>query len=72
MLLCLLQGCIALEFGFVSLGLHCFLRLSHALYCRSRQCLAYVAFSVYHTTVKVPICTNADLSRESLVIDCPT
>ena len=30
----------------VSLGLHCFLRLAHALYCRSRRCLASVAFSV--------------------------
>ena len=28
--LCLLRRCIALEFGFVSLGLHCFLRLSSA------------------------------------------
>ena len=28
------------------LGLHCFLRLAHALYCRSRRCLASVAFSV--------------------------
>ena len=35
-LLCLLRGCIALEFGLVSLGLHCFLRLSHELYRRSR------------------------------------
>ena len=25
-----LRGCIALDFGFVSLGLHCFLQLSHA------------------------------------------
>ena len=39
--------CIALEFGVVSLGLHCFLRLSHALCC-SRRCLAGVAFSVLH------------------------
>ena len=43
---CVLRGCIALEFGLVSLGLHCFLRLSHALYCRSTRCLAYVAFPV--------------------------
>ena len=38
--------CVALEYGLVSLGLRCFLRLAHALYCRSRQCLASVAFSV--------------------------
>ena len=44
--LCLLRGCIALEFGLVSLGLCCFLRLSHALFFRSRRCLAYVAFSL--------------------------
>ena len=30
-LLCLLRGCIAMEFRFGSLGLHCFLRLSDAL-----------------------------------------
>ena len=30
------------------LGLHYFLRLAHALYCRSRRCLDYVAFSVLH------------------------
>ena len=47
-LLCVLRGFIALEFGLVSLGLHCFLRVSHALYCRSRRCHAYVAFSVLH------------------------
>ena len=34
----------ALDYGLVSLGLHCFLRLAHALCCRSRQCLASVAF----------------------------
>ena len=27
-------GCVALAYGFVSLGLHSFLRLAHALYCR--------------------------------------
>ena len=43
---CLLRGCIAVEYGLVSLGLHCFWRLAHALYCRSRRCLASVAFSV--------------------------
>ena len=43
---CLLRGRIALEFGFILFGLHCFLRLSHTLYCRSRRCLACVAFSV--------------------------
>ena len=43
---CLLRGCVALEYGLVSFGLRCFLRLAHALYCRSRRCLASVAFSV--------------------------
>ena len=47
-LLCLLQGCVALEFGFVSLGLHCFLRLSHSLYRHSGRCLACVAFSAQY------------------------
>ena len=32
--LCLLRGCVALEYGLVLLGLHCFLRLAHALYSR--------------------------------------
>ena len=47
---CLLRGGVGLEYGLVydlvSLGLHCFLRLAHALYCRSGRCLAGVAFSV--------------------------
>ena len=47
-LFCLLRGCVALEYGVVSFGLHCFLRLAHAVYCRSRRCLASVAFSVEH------------------------
>ena len=46
--LCLVRGCIALEFDLASFDLHCFLRLPHALCCRSWQCLAYVAFSVKH------------------------
>ena len=37
-------GRVGVWFG--SLGLHCFLRLAHAVYCRSRQFLAPVAFSV--------------------------
>ena len=48
-LLCLLQRCIALEFGWVSLGLHCFLRLSSAgliVVLISGSCWAYPAFSV--------------------------
>ena len=32
--------------GLLCLVLHCFLRLSHALYCGSRRWLAFVAFSV--------------------------
>ena len=40
-----LRRWVALEYGLVWLGLHCFLRFAHALYCRSRQCLASVAFS---------------------------
>ena len=42
-LLCPLRGCVVWEFGLVSLRLHCFLRLLHALYCRSGRCLASVA-----------------------------
>ena len=38
-------------YGLVLLGLHSFLRLAHALYCRSRRCLASVAFSSYLLTV---------------------
>ena len=34
---------VAMECGLVSLGLHYFLRMAHALYCRSRRCLASVA-----------------------------
>ena len=34
-LFCLLRGGVGLEFGLVLLGLHCFLRLAHALYCHS-------------------------------------
>ena len=37
---------VAVEYALVSLGLHCFLQLAHALYCRSGRCLATVAFSV--------------------------
>ena len=37
---------VGLEYDLVSLGLHCFLRLAHALYCRSGRCLAGVDFSV--------------------------
>ena len=51
-----LRGCVALECGLVSLGLRCFLRLAHALYCRSRRCLASVALSVYHTLQHVVHC----------------
>ena len=40
-LVCLMRGCIVLEFG-----LHCFMRLSHALCCCSGRCLASVAFFV--------------------------
>ena len=47
-IICLLRGCVALAYGLVSLGLHCFLRLAHALYCHSRRCLASVACSVQH------------------------
>ena len=45
-LFCLLRGGVGLEYDLVSLELHCFLRLAHALYCRSGRCLAGVAFSV--------------------------
>ena len=43
---CLLRGGVGLEYGLVSLGLHCFLRLERALCWRSGRCLAGVAFSV--------------------------
>ena len=44
---CLLRGGVGLEYGLVSLGLHCFLRLERALCWRSGRCLAgVVAFSV--------------------------
>ena len=45
-LLCLVCGGVGLEYDLVSLGLHCFLRLAQALYCRSGRCLAGVAFSM--------------------------
>ena len=38
----------------VSLGLHYFLRLAHALYCSSGRCLAGVAFSVKHSPESLP------------------
>ena len=44
----ILRGCVALEYGLVSFGMHCFLRLAHALYGRSRRCLTSAAFSVQH------------------------
>ena len=31
-----------LEFGLVLLGLHCFLRMAHALYCRGLCCFLHV------------------------------
>ena len=34
-LFCLLRGGVGLEYDLVLLGLHCFLRLAHALYCHS-------------------------------------
>ena len=37
---------VGLEYGLVSLGLHCFLRLERALCWRSGQCLVGDAFSV--------------------------
>ena len=52
-LLCLLRGCIALEFGLVSLGLHCVLRLSSAgliVVSIPGYCWAYSALSVQHMT----------------------
>ena len=33
--LCLLRGGVGLEYDLVLLGLHCFLRLAHSLYCHS-------------------------------------
>ena len=42
----LLRGWVALEYGLVSLVRNCLLRLAHALCCRSRRCLASVAFFV--------------------------
>ena len=49
---CLFRGGVGLEYGLVSLGLHCFLRLERALeraVCwRSGRCLVGVAFSVSH------------------------
>ena len=43
---CLLRGGVGLEYDLVSLGLHCFLRLAHALYCRSGRCLAGFVLAV--------------------------
>ena len=43
---CLLRGGVGFEYGMVSLGLHCLLRLERALCWRSGRCLAGVAFSV--------------------------
>ena len=43
---CLLRGGVGFEYGMVSFGLHCFLRLELALCWRSGRCLAGVAFSV--------------------------
>ena len=37
-LFCLLRGCVALENGLISFGLHCFLRLAHAVYCLPGLC----------------------------------
>ena len=34
-LFCVLRGGVGLEYDLVLLGLHCFLRLAHALYCHS-------------------------------------
>ena len=50
-LLLLLRGCIALEFGLVSFGLHCFLRLSDAgliVVLLPGRCWACSAFYVSH------------------------
>ena len=41
-----LRGGVGLEYGLVSLGLHCFLRLERALCSRSGRWLAGAAFSV--------------------------
>ena len=43
---CLLRGSVGLEYGLVSLGLHCFLRLERALCWRTGRCLVGDAFSV--------------------------
>ena len=43
---CLLRGSVGLEYGLVSLGLHCFLWLARALCWRSGRCLVGAAFSV--------------------------
>ena len=43
---CLVRGGVGLEYGLVSLRLHCFLRLERALCWHSGRCLAGVAFSV--------------------------
>ena len=45
-LFCLWRGGVGLEYDLVSLGLHYFMRLANALYCRSGRCVAGVAFSV--------------------------
>ena len=61
-LLCLLRGCIAeSELGLISLCLHCFLRLSQALYFRWRRCLVYVPFSVSHMQRLVPLDPHCSL-----------
>ena len=41
-----LRGSVGLEYGLISLGLHCFLRLERALCWRSGRCLVGDAFSV--------------------------
>ena len=64
-LFCHLRRCVALEYGLVSLGLHCFLRLAHAMYSRSRRCLAYFAFSVQHTLHRI-IVSFARVRREGV------
>ena len=46
----------------VSLGLHCFLRLAHALYCRSGRCLAGVAFFLRVTHVTLGLLYPQQLS----------
>ena len=55
-LFCLLRMCV-LEYGLVSLGLRCFLRLARALYCCSTRCLAYVAFSMLHGEISKRLAT---------------